>query len=176
MFFNPIKSGITRCNIWPSVSSVLSSSPRPWSSATAFGKLYPLTQFESVVIGNHDFGAADFVQHVAGNEFAIFVVTIRIVGLKNAQPIFDREPWSNHKKAARETFTLRMPHSVDGMPGDEHRHHRGLTSTGGELKRKPHQIRICIVILRCNRTLFFYHRLADRWTTGDSIYFSIAVF
>ena len=71
MFFMPIRSGITRWSIWPSVSSVFSSSPRALKQrAAALGELDPLAQLEGVVVGDDDLGPVQIVEHVARHQFA----------------------------------------------------------------------------------------------------------
>jgi hypothetical protein len=36
--------------------------------------------------------------------------------------------------------------SPDGLPGDEHRHHGGLASAGGQFESQTHQLRIGVVV------------------------------
>ena len=58
MFFMPIRSGMTRCSICPSVSRVFNSSPRALKQgSSAFGEVDTLAKLESVIVGNHDLGA-----------------------------------------------------------------------------------------------------------------------
>ncbi len=78
----PIRSGMTRCSIWPSVSSVSAArSPRPWSSARPpFDSSMRLAQLEGVVVGDDDLGAVDVVEHVARNELAARVVAVGSFG------------------------------------------------------------------------------------------------
>ena len=61
MFFRPIRSGMTRWIIWPSVSRVFERLRRgPCSRArAAFGEFQALAQFEGVVVGDDDLGAAE---------------------------------------------------------------------------------------------------------------------
>ena len=109
MFFMPIRSGITRWSIWPSVSSVFSSSPAPLKQlASARGQFDALAELEGVVVGDDDLGPVHVVEHVAGNEFAAGVVAVGIVGLENAQAVFDREAGRADQKAAREMSCCRV--------------------------------------------------------------------
>ena len=144
----PIRSGMTRWSIWPSVSSVSSSSPRrPWSSARPpLRELDPLAQLEGVVVGDDDLGPVDVVEHVAGHQLAARVVAVRVVRLEHAQAVLDREPGRDDEEAAREALALRPAHGVDRLPGDQHRHDGRLARAGGELQREPHQLRVGVVV------------------------------
>ena len=145
----PIRSGITRWSIWPSVSSVFSSSRRALEAVpSAFRQLDPLAELEGVVVGDDDLGPLDVVEHVAGNEFAAGVVAVGIVGLENAQPVLDRMPGATTRKPRVKVLAARAPHGVDRLPGDQHRHHGGLAGAGGELQREPHQLRVGVRVRR----------------------------
>src|SRR5690242_20241437 len=102
----PIRSGMTRWSIWPSVSSVCRSGPRPWSSARARGEPHPLAQLKGMVVGDHDLGAVDIGEHVRGHQLAVFVVAIGIVGLEHAQPIADSDAGRDDQEAAGEALAL----------------------------------------------------------------------
>ena len=104
--------------------------------APALGKLDALAAFEGVVIGDDDLGALDFAEHVRRYELAAGVVTVRIVGLEHAQAITDGEARCHDQESARELLAVRMARGIDGLPGDQHCHHRGLAGTGGELECK----------------------------------------
>ena len=54
------------------------------------GEFHSLAQFESVVIGDNDFGAVKVGEHVRGDEFAGLVVRVGIVRLENTQAVPDR--------------------------------------------------------------------------------------
>ncbi len=108
MFFRPIRSGMTRWIIWPSVSSVFNSSPRALEQgAAAFGKLDALAKLEGVVIGDDDLGAIDVAEHVAGDQFAVFVVAVRVVGLEHAESVSDGQAGRHDEKAAGESACCR---------------------------------------------------------------------
>ena len=81
-----------------------------------------------------------------GTSSRLFVVAVRVVGLQDAQAILDGQAWGHDQKTAGETLALRVAHGVDGLPGDQHGHHRGLAGAGGELERKPHQFRVGVVV------------------------------
>ena len=57
--------------------------------ATTFRKFDALAHLESVVIGNDNLGTAHVVQHVAGQQFSVFVIAVGVVGLQNPQAVFD---------------------------------------------------------------------------------------
>ena len=139
----PIRSGMTRWSIWPSVSSVFSSSPLPLKKrAAALRELDALAQFEGVVVGDDDLGAFDIVEHVAGNQFAAGVVAVGIVRLEHAQPVLDRQAGRDDQETAGEVFAPGPANGVDRLPGDEHRHDGGLARAGGQFQREAHQLRV----------------------------------
>jgi hypothetical protein len=86
-----------------------------------------------VVVGDDDLRLAHVAEHVVRHQLAVGVVAIRVVGLEDAQPIFDRQAGRSHEKAAREVGAPRMTLGVNRLPRDEHRHHGGLAGAGGEL-------------------------------------------
>ncbi|OGA37655.1 MAG: hypothetical protein A3G24_04370 [Betaproteobacteria bacterium RIFCSPLOWO2_12_FULL_62_13] len=73
-------------------------------------------------------------------------LALPIARLEHAQAIFDREARGHDKKPAREAFALRAPHRVDGLPGDEHRHDRGLAGAGGEFQCEAHELRVGVAV------------------------------
>ncbi len=114
--------------------------------ASTLGEIDPLTAFEGVIVGDHDLGTVHVVQQVAGNQFTVLVVAVRIIRLQDPQAILDREAGCYDEKAARVAFALRSPHRVDGLPGDEHRHDGGLAGAGGQLQREAHELRVGVVV------------------------------
>ena len=91
-----------------------------------------------MIVGDDDLGAVHIVEHVARHQFAVFVVTVGVVGLQDAQTILDGQAGGTDQKAAREILAGRTTHRIDGLPGNEHGHHRRLARAGGKLQRKPH--------------------------------------
>ncbi len=150
MFFMPIRSGMTRWSICPSVSSVFELfAARPCSScASALGQLDALAQLEGVIVGDDDLGAVHVVEHVARDELAAGVVAVRIVRLQDAQPVLDRQAGRDDEKAAGEVLAARAAHGVDRLPGDQHRHDGGLARAGRQLQREPHQFGIGVLVGR----------------------------
>ena len=56
----PIRSGMTRWSIWPSVSSVLQCLAAALQQrAAALGELHALAQLEGVVVGDDDLGPVE---------------------------------------------------------------------------------------------------------------------
>ena len=45
-------------------------------------------------------------------------------------------------------FACRVPHRIDGLPGDDHGHDGGLACAGGEFQREPHQLRVGVSVRR----------------------------
>ena len=122
-----------------------SESARPGGPASSerppFDSSMRLAQLEGVVVGDDDLApSADLGQHVAGDQLAALVVAVRVVGLEHAQAIADRDAGSDDEEAAGELLAVRPADGVDRLPGDEHRHDRGLAGAGGELQGQSRQI------------------------------------
>ena len=138
---------MTRCSTCPSVSSVCSSGPRPCSRARPpLRDVLDLARHEGVVVGDDDGGAVQVAEHVARHQFAALVVAVRVVGLQHAQAVADGQAGGHHQEAAREPPAARMAHRVDGLPRDQHRHHRGLAGAGGELERQPREAGVGLLV------------------------------
>ena len=97
-------------------------------------------------IGDDNFGAKNVVQHIAGHQFAAGVVAVGVVGLEDAQAVFDGQAGRDDEKTAREFLALRAAHGVDGLPRDEHRHDGGFARAGRELQREPHEFGVGVVV------------------------------
>ncbi len=106
----------------------------PQQGAAALRQLQPLARHERVVVGDDDLRPLEVAQHVAGHELAARVVGVGVVGLQHPQPITDRHAGGDHQEPAGEPRAAGPADSVDGLPGDEHRHYRGLAGAGGELQ------------------------------------------
>ena len=52
--------------------------------ASAFRKLHSLPKFEGVVVRDHDLGAVQIAQHIAGDQFPAAVISVRIVRLQHS--------------------------------------------------------------------------------------------
>ena len=103
MFFMPIRSGMTRWSICPSVSSVSSFVAAALEQrAAALRELDPLAQLEGVVVGDDDLGAVEVVEHVARDQLAAGVVAVRVVRLEDAQAVLDGQPGRDDQEATRE--------------------------------------------------------------------------
>ena len=100
----------------------------------ALGDLQPLAQFEGVVVGDDDPGPLDVGEQIGRHEFPALVVAVRIVGLEHAQPVADGDAGRDHEKTAGEFLAVRSSHRIDGLPGDEHGHDRGLAGTSGQFQ------------------------------------------
>ena len=112
----------------------------------AFGQLHALAQLEGVVVGDDDLRLLQVGQHVVGNQLAALVVAVRVVRLQHAQAVLDGDAGGDHEKAAREAAALGPAHRVDGLPGDQHRHDRGLAGPGRQLEGQPRQFRVGVVV------------------------------
>ena len=98
------------------------------------GQLEALAQLERVVVGDDDAGAVQVVQHVGRNQLTTAVVALGIVRVQHAKPITDREARCDDEKATGKALAARVPHRVDRLPSDQHRHHGRLAGAGGELQ------------------------------------------
>ena len=121
-------------------------SPALKQGASALGKLHPLAQLEGVVIGDDDLGPFEVAKHIARNQFTALIVAVRIVGLKDAQAVTDRQAGRHDQKSAGELFAVWPAHGIDGLPGNQHGHDGGLARAGGQFQGQSHQFRIGIVI------------------------------
>ena len=122
------------------------NAPALQQQTAAFGQLHALARLEGVVIGDDDLGALQVAEHVTGHQLAAGVVAVRVIGLQDAQAVFDGEAGRDQQKTTRELFAIGPTHRVDGLPCDEHRHHGGLARTCGQLKGQAHQLRVGIVV------------------------------
>jgi hypothetical protein len=105
-----------------------------------------------VRIRDHDLGSPDFLKQVLWNQFAVFVIAVRIVRLQNTKTILDRKTGRDNKKSAREVLTPGAANSVNSLPRNEHRHNRGLAGAGGELQRETLNLGVGVPV-RCANML-----------------------
>ena len=78
-----------------------------------------------MVVGDDDLGAVEIAEHIGGDQFAVFVVAVGIVGLEDAEPVADGEAGGDYQESAGEFAAAGTADSVDGLPGDEHGHDGG---------------------------------------------------
>ena len=105
-----------------------------------------LASAEGVVVGDDDLGPLDVAEHVGRHEFALAVIAVRIVRQQHAQPILDRDAGRDDQEAAGEVVAARMAHRIDRLPGDQHRHDRGLAGAGRQLQRDAHQLGVRLLV------------------------------
>jgi hypothetical protein len=70
--------------------------------SVAFGKFEPLSELESVIVGDDDFGALYVVEHVRRYQLAAGVVAFGVTRLEHAKPILDSESRCDNEEAASE--------------------------------------------------------------------------
>ena len=58
----------------------------------------------------------------------------------------DGQARGDNQEAPRKPAALGPPHSVDGLPRDQHGHHGGFACTGGKFQSQPIQFRVRIVV------------------------------
>jgi hypothetical protein len=114
--------------------------------AAAFGQLQPLAPLEGVVVGDQDLRPLQVRYHVARDDLATRVVAVRIVWLEYPQAVTNRYTRGDDQETAGELFAVGSAHRIDGLPGNEHRHDRGLARTGGQLQRQTQQLRVRILV------------------------------
>ena len=114
--------------------------------AGSLGDVHSFARFECVVVGDDDLGGLDIAEHIGGDKLAGFVIAVGVVGLEDAEAVFDGEARGDDEESFREAFAVGVADGVDGLPGNEHRHDGGLASAGGELECEAHQVRIGFVI------------------------------
>ena len=85
-------------------------------------------------------------QHVRGNELPVFVIAVRVVGLEHPQAVADGDARRDHQEPAGEVAAVGPANGVEGLPGDQHRHHGGLAGAGGQLERQPRQAGIRLLV------------------------------
>jgi hypothetical protein len=110
--------------------------------ARALRDVYALAQLEGVVVGDDDLGAVDVRQHVGRHNFPVPVVTFRVVGEQNAQPVTDRDARRHDQEAAGKLLAIRMAHGIDRLPSHQHRHHGRLAGARRQLQRHAEQFGI----------------------------------
>ena len=85
---------------------------------TASGELHPFATLEGVVVGDDDLGALQIAQHVARDQLAAGIVTVRVIRLEHAQAVADGQAGGDDQKPARKFLTIGPAHGIDGLPGD----------------------------------------------------------
>ena len=111
---------------------------RPASGSDVQG----LAQLEGVIVGDHDDGALDVAEHVAGHDLAAGVVAVRVLWQQHAQTVLDGQAWCHYEEAARELLAGRVAHRIHGLPCDEHGHDGGLAGARGQFQRDAEQVRV----------------------------------
>ena len=107
--------------------------------ASAFGDVDGLALLEGVEVGDDDFGFLEVGEHVGGDEFAALVVAVGVVGLEDAEAVFDGDAGGDDEEAAGEAVAAGASDGVDRLPGDEHGHDGGFAGAGGELEGEAEQ-------------------------------------
>ena len=162
MFFMPMRSGMTRWSIWPSVSRVLQlfAAPAFEQRAAALGELDAFAQLEGVKVGDDDLGAVDVVEHVAGDEFATGVVAVGVVRLEHAQAVFDGEAGRDDQKAAREFLAPGRRTALIVCQAISIAMTVVLPAPVASFKRKPHEFGVGVLV---GRGQVFEESLAVSW-------------
>src|SRR5450432_118033 len=99
-----------------------------------------------MVVRDDDFGSFDIAQHVARHQFAALVVAVRVVGLEYAEPVANGQARRDYQESAREFPAAGAADGVDGLPGDDHGHDRGLACAGSKLQGETDQLRVGVVV------------------------------
>jgi len=110
------------------------------------GKLNTVSQLEGVIVGDDDFGAFQFAQHVIRDQFPVFIIAVGIVGLEHTQTVFDRNSRRDHQKTTCVLLASRMSHGIDGLPGNEHGHDGCLPCPRCKFQGQTRQIGIGVMV------------------------------
>ena len=99
-----------------------------------------------MVVRDDNPGAVDVPEHVPGYQLSAGVVAVGVVGLKHAQPVFDRDARSHDQETPRETPAVRVADRVDRLPRDDHGHDGRLAGAGGQLQGQTRKLRVGVVV------------------------------
>ncbi|OQB36384.1 MAG: hypothetical protein BWY09_01946 [Candidatus Hydrogenedentes bacterium ADurb.Bin179] len=107
------------------------------------GNVNALPAFEGMEVGNDNFGSFQINQHITGHQLATQIVTVRVMGLKYPQAVFNGNAGGDYYKSACKPAAIGAADGIDSLPGNEHGHYGGFSGTCGQFQRKPCQFRIC---------------------------------
>jgi hypothetical protein len=110
-----------------------------------------LTMLEGVVVGNDDCGLSHIAQHIAGQQLARPVIALGVLGVEYLKPILDRDAGSDDQEGAREAVGARHAHGIERLPGNDHRHDRGLARAGRHFQSEAEQLGVGLGICRLDR-------------------------
>ena len=127
-------------------------------------QLEQVLPLECVIVRDDDPGGLDQRQHVLRNELAMFVVGFGIVRQKDAEPVLDRDAGRRYEEAVRELRGHAMADGIHGLPGDDHRHDRGLAGAGRELEGDTVEIGVRVAV---RERQLLQNPLALRRLVGD---------
>ena len=99
---------------------------------------------EGVVVGDDHLGLVQDGQIILRHQLARLIVSLRVGRLEHAQTVADGQAGRTDQKAVRELGRGAVIVCVDGLPGDDHRHHRRLTRTRRQLERQAVKFRVRI--------------------------------
>lgn len=105
-----------------------------------------LSWFESMKIGDDDFGAIQVGLKFQRHNVELAIVVVGVVGQQHPQPIADGNAGRDDQKGVTETRVLSIGNFVENVPGDEHRHHHSFAAAGGHFKCDTKQQRVGLFV------------------------------
>ncbi len=94
---------------------------------------------ERVVVRDDELRLKQHFLKVGRNEVALLVVVVARRRFEHLKPIADRDARSDDQELLGEPGVTRLRDLVDGLPGDQHRHHHGLAGAGRHLQPDARQ-------------------------------------
>jgi hypothetical protein len=110
-------------------------------AARHLGQGQGLAMLKRMVVGDHDFCAADLGKHFRRHDLAGLVVIFRLARQQHAKPIADGDAGGDDQEGAGEILRI-LAGRVDRLPSDQHGHHGGLAAAGRHLHGHPEKLRI----------------------------------
>ena len=94
---------------------------------------------EGVEVGDEDRRGLEAVELLGRDEVHRPVVVVRVVGQQHAEAVADGDAGRDDEEARAEPLVVRVGQLVEGLPGDEHRHHHRLAGPGRHLEGQPRE-------------------------------------
>ena len=86
------------------------------------------------------------VEEVGRDQFAVFVVIVRVAGQDDPEAVADGDARGADEETAGEGLAAGAADGVEGLPGDEHGDDGGLAGAGGELQGDAEKLGIGVLV------------------------------
>jgi hypothetical protein len=110
-------------------------------------ELLGVPELEGVVVRDGDLGLLEGAPEIVRDEVALAVVVLVVAGVEHAQAIADGDARGDDEEPLGEAGVLRGEDLVDGLPGDEHRHHHGLARARRHLQAEAREAVVVLGVL-----------------------------